>query len=112
MGDTATQTSPVTVTNIMPVMTSTTTKERMPSPDAISRNKSCRGIEDLDYKSSNCSFTDAAGEEVEDVLAMEDVHKRCREVISEKKYNCVPQNNYGILLALSHVCLSQSWSTT
>ena len=64
MVETDTQTSPVTVTDTMPATMSTPTKERMLAPDAISPIKSCRGIEDPDYKPSDCSFN-AEGEEIE-----------------------------------------------
>ena len=52
----------------MPVVTSTPTKERSVW-DVISPIRSCRGIENPDYKPSDGSFADSEGE-VEDGLAM------------------------------------------
>ena len=85
MVETATQTNPVTVTEITPVTTSTPTKERMPA-HTISPVKPCQGIDDPDYKPSDCSFN-AEGEKITDgMVALEDVHECCGDVTSEKKY--------------------------
>ena len=102
MVETATQTNPVTATEITPVTTSTPTKERMPA-HTISPVKPCQGIDDPDYKPSDCSFN-AEGEKITyGMVALEDVHECCGDVTSEKKY-IVFHNKLMDLLQCCPIC--------